>query len=114
MMKSRFRSRRYRQYVASLGCVICGADAQAAHVRIGHYAMGLKPSDDRVVPLCPYHHTDGPDAQHKSNEQDWWQRQGIDPLKLAQLIRETDGDYESGWFVVREAKRLARAVASSE
>jgi hypothetical protein len=48
------RDEKHRRFVASLPCVIClSTDVQAAHVRKGQGGgTGLKPSDDRCVPLC--------------------------------------------------------------
>lgn len=51
----RIRDEKYRRYVASLSCRVCGkSPCQAAH--LGHSNMGLKPGDDQIVPLCPEHH----------------------------------------------------------
>lgn len=54
--------KRYMNAVASIGCIICGAPAQIHHIRT---ELNSK-SDLLILPLCPYHHTDGPsgDAIH--------------------------------------------------
>ncbi len=46
------RSKKWRQYVASLPCVGCGIEgySQAAHVR--GLGLGIKASDHECVPLC--------------------------------------------------------------
>jgi len=47
--------RKHLQYIASLGCVVCGAEATVHHVT----SDGLKRisrSHERVAPLCPEHH----------------------------------------------------------
>jgi hypothetical protein len=41
--------------------------------------MGEKPDDWRTLPLCAQHHLTGPDAQHRTNERQWWERWGIYP-----------------------------------
>jgi hypothetical protein len=46
--------------------------------------MQQKPDDKpRTLPLCAMCHTDGPDAQHRSNERAWWAARDIHPPTLA-------------------------------
>ncbi len=48
--------------------------------------MGSKVSDEFTVPLCAVHH----DQLHQTgDEQGWWGRHGIEPLKVAQELWET-------------------------
>ena len=48
---------RHRSYVASQGCLVCGAAATIHHVTGHHDRMGRLPRrEDRIVPLCPAHH----------------------------------------------------------
>jgi len=50
--------------VAQLPCVICGAwPVHVHHVIHGRYS-GRRASDFDVIPLCPEHHLDGPEAIH--------------------------------------------------
>ena len=81
------RSRSHRVWVASFRCIICTKGypvfegypvSQAAHVRMGHGGMGLKPSDDRCLPLCIEHHR----RQHAMGEGPFWTRAGLDPEEL--------------------------------
>ena len=48
------RSRSYLDWIRSLGCVICGRKAQAAHT--GSHGLAAKASDYSAIPLCAEHH----------------------------------------------------------
>ena len=95
-------------FLRTLGCVICQRPAEAAHVRYGdpargkpHTPMSRRPGDNYAVPLCAECHRDGPDAQHKSNERNWWKRKCIDPLNLTAALYEASGDYEQACAILR-------------
>lgn len=101
-------------FIRGLPCCICGFPrSEAAHVRYsdsatGHVsAVGQKPDDARVVPLCPSCHRNGPHAQHKSGERYWWLSHRIDPIELARRLFEVSGDAERGENISRLARKLA-------
>lgn len=80
------------KFVRTQPCCLpfCKREAEAAHLRMGNLAIGKeptgkgeKPHDKFTVPLCPYHHRDGIDAQHKSNEREWWEMRGLNPWAIA-------------------------------
>jgi hypothetical protein len=76
-------------------CCCCGArpPVQAAHIRIGLFAKGMKPHDKHAVPLCQWCHLDGPEAQHKMNETEFWRMWELDPFEIAaKLYAEYGGD----------------------
>jgi hypothetical protein len=82
-------------YLRRLYCCACQAPppVQAAHIRMGCLArgersagMGAKPSDRRAVPLCRVCHLDGPEAQHRGSEAEFWRRAGIDPFAVAAAL----------------------------
>lgn len=94
-------SKAHRQHVAQHWCVVCmGGEvvhagytvSQCAHVRIGFLCKGRRPCDSKTVPICPTHHQNGPDAQHDSNEAEWWKAKGIDPFEIAAKIAATSPD----------------------
>jgi hypothetical protein len=96
--KTRSRSKREQKHfpkylwlIRSCPCVICGAQAEAAHVRMSSakYSKANGRDDKWCVPLCPGHHRLNPDAQHNSGEAEWWDRQGIDPLAIAKRLWES-------------------------
>lgn len=101
--KPRERDAKHMACVACLPCVVCfSRPVHVAHVRMADLERGKpmtgkgeKPSDRWTVPLCPYHHVDGPDAQHKSGEREWWERQGIDAIALCELLYAATGDLEA-------------------
>ena len=47
----------YQNRVAELGCLICGRPAELHHTR---YGVGMGQRGKEIVPLCPYHHRQGP------------------------------------------------------
>ena len=101
--KTRSRSRREQKHfpaflwkIRRCQCVICGMQAEAAHVRMSSakYGKANGRNDQWVVPLCPGHHRLNPDAQHNSGEAAWWSRQEIDPLDVAQRLWEVRDNLE--------------------
>jgi hypothetical protein len=78
----RIRDKEHLRFVGSQPCLLCGRQpADAHHVRFAQpQALGLKVSDEFVVPLCRAHHRE---AHQTGNERSWWQRQNIDPLDVA-------------------------------
>ncbi len=97
--KTKSRSKRERkhfpEYIALIRqcpCLICGAQAEAAHVRMSsaEYKKLNGRDDHFVVPLCPGHHRLYPDAQHTMGERQFWTLQGIDPLKIAKRLWEAN------------------------
>lgn len=100
--RPRERDAKHMSCIAVLPCVICFArPVHVAHVRMAdldrckqHTGKGEKPSDRWTVPLCPDCHLNGPDAQHRSSESEWWARQGIDPIALCERLYAATGDLE--------------------
>ena len=81
----RIRNKEHLKFVARHPCLICGrTPAQAHHLRFAQpRAMSMKVSDEFTVPLCTGHH----DELHRTgDEQAWWARNGIDPLKVAERL----------------------------
>lgn len=72
--------------VRAMRCLLCGATpCDPAHVRDGlGGGMGMKPSDDLVVPLCHPHHAE----QHRVGEVPFWLRAvQVQPLLLMKFIK---------------------------
>lgn len=89
----------YARFVRRLGCILCGAPAEAAHVRYaddmydkGHTGLSQKPGDEWIIPLCPEHHRLNNNAQHRGNEYRWWKSVGVDPLLYCCHIRKSYPD----------------------
>ena len=80
------KDKQYMSMVASLGCIICG---QAANLHHPRFAAGLaqRASDRLVIPLCPWHHQDGPwgTALHKGQE-NFEKQHGSEQELLAKTI----------------------------
>jgi hypothetical protein len=81
----RLRSKEHLRFVARQPCVICGRmPSQAHHVRYAQpKGLGLKVSDEFVVPLCAIHHTEN---HATGNERRWWEERKIDPLSIASAL----------------------------
>lgn len=75
----------YLKWLRQKPCCACSRfpPSEAAHIRYGLTGMQRKPDDCRAVPLCAWCHREGPEAQHKGDEQEFWARLEIDPLALA-------------------------------
>lgn len=103
-------------FIRGLGCVICGAPSEAAHIRFGDLNLGKrptgaaeKPSDKYTIPLCPEHHRLGNDSQHvNGDEQGWWERHGINPIITSALLWQVSGDHEAGILICEAAQRYTR------
>jgi hypothetical protein len=81
----RVRDKEHLSFVASLPCLVCGrVPGEPHHIRFAQpRAMGSKPGDQWVVPLCRTHHRALHDA---GDEQAWWQSAKIDPLAEAERL----------------------------
>lgn len=81
----------YLAWLHELPCCISGRrPVEAAHVsfanlRAGATGRGMsqKASDRFALPLHADLHRILPEAQHNHNEQEWWDKRGIDPHYLA-------------------------------
>lgn len=90
-------------------CLICGKDAEAAHIRYSDAAtgkanpgVGSRPADFHVVPLCPGHHRLYPDSQHETgDERAWWEGHSLDPIAIAAKLWEARDD-------LKEMQEIAR------
>lgn len=125
----RWRSPPYLGWIAGLPCIAHMArtaqikhEVQVAHVRASYpeeegwreVGKGEKPHDWRTLPLCVRCHLDGPEAQHKSNEAEWYERLGIYPPDVCAALMVA---YQAGMpghpIIARFAAR-ARAQRLSE
>lgn len=111
--RPREHDKAHLDFIRGLGCLICGKHGvHAAHIRMAgeqygkrSTGAGEKPSDKWTVPLCPEHHTDGPEAQHKGSEEAFWERHKINPFVVALALWGCSGDDEAAELVLREARR---------
>ena len=81
----RHRSKEHLRFVARQPCLICGrAPSHAHHVRFAQSrGLGIKVSDEFVVPLCAIHHQ----LNHATgNERQWWEEHKIDPMAAAERL----------------------------
>jgi ERF superfamily len=108
----RYRNKEHVRYVAQQPCLLCGRKpSDPHHLRFMQpRALGRKPSDEFVVPLCRVHHR----AVHRAgDERAWWKQAGIDPLKVARKLwqhtRVNEGRIRPG-----QAPQSATSDRSSE
>lgn len=108
--RPRLQFTRHLAWLRTLPCLITGRrdGVQAAHIRYGdrRYAkrptgFNEKPDDRFAVPLHHEEHLNGPDAQHKSNERDWWRKRRIDPLAVANALYCVTGDDQAGEMIIQ-------------
>lgn len=95
MKQYRLRSKKHLRFIATLPCCISGrqGETQAAHIRSGCYSMGMKPSDDLVVPLSVTEHR----LQHEIGEEKFYMPfGGVDKAKkLAKDLFSVSGNTEA-------------------
>jgi hypothetical protein len=87
----RHRDKEHLKFVAAQPCLLCGRlPADAHHLRFAQpRALGLKVSDEFVVPLCRGHHRQ---VHQSGNEAAWWNDLEIDALEIADsLWQESHG-----------------------
>jgi hypothetical protein len=103
----------YLGFIASLGCLVCGAPATVHHVTSDGYKR-LARSDRRVAPLCPRHHQ----IQHGPRESvealghaGFKARYAIDLLAWAEAAWERRGQPEHPFWTVGVTR--IREVASA-
>jgi hypothetical protein len=111
--RPRLRDRAHLERIARMPCAVPGCRSsriQVAHVRFACAIEGAaivgkaeKPDDWRVLPLCVFHHMEGPEAQHRMNEALFWARHGINPYSLARALYNLSGDYEAMQFLLARA-----------
>jgi len=89
------RSWKYRAWIRSLPCAVCGT---TRHVEAAHTGSdggtAQKASDYSCVPLCQNHHTLDPDSYHVLGRDEFAKRHGLD---LHDLVRRLNHD----WFAYR-------------
>ncbi len=98
----RHRDKPHLSFVASQPCLVCGREhSDAHHLRFAQpRALGLKVSDEFVVPLCRIHHRQ---IHQVGNEMDWWKSNNIDPLPIAKSL----------WEKNRQGRNTQDATSSS-
>jgi hypothetical protein len=77
-----FKSKKYRDFIASHPCVISGKKANVHHEPLGLTQMGGKAPDSHCVPLSPELHTMGPEAVHRIGSKRFWELHNIDVKML--------------------------------
>jgi len=83
----RIRAPEHLKWVVTLPCLICQRQPSDAHhlKRVQPNAMGRKPGDQWVVPLCRIHHRDLHDA---GDETQWWENRNINGSEHAMSLWE--------------------------
>lgn len=86
----------YKRWISEAPCIACLTlkshfvfGVQVAHLRMPsaehgkrETGMAQKSSDVWATPLCPGHHQDFPDAQHRMGERHFWPYLGVNPFDL--------------------------------
>ncbi len=81
-IERRIRDKEHLKAIAQLPCLVCNRQPSHAHHLKFAQRRGLsqKVSDEYAVPVCALHHGD---LHRASNEENWWQSHGVDPLPIA-------------------------------
>jgi len=110
--RPRVTDEQHLKFIRSLPSVLSGKrGCQACHIRYQDLSVGKretgkqeKPADHWTIPLTPDEHA----SQHRSNEKEWWEAKGIDPLKVASALHLYSGDDELCETILREAREGAK------
>ncbi len=83
----RLRDKAHLKFVASQACLVCGRQpCDPHHLRFAQpRAIGLKVSDEFIVPLCRGHHRQ---LHQAGNEEAWWEGLKINALATAKQLWE--------------------------
>jgi hypothetical protein len=83
----RIRDKNHLRFVASQPCLVCGRQpSDPHHLRFAQpRALGLKVSDEFIVPLCRGHHRQ---LHQAGNEVTWWADLKINALEIANGLWE--------------------------
>jgi hypothetical protein len=81
----RARNKSHLRFVAREPCLVCGRKpCDPHHLRFAQRrALSRKVSDEFCVPLCRTHHRE---LHRSGNETLWWEKAGLDPLKIARML----------------------------
>lgn len=112
------RSSDWLARVRSLPCLACAHGRQQSPTRAHHpkglfpRTMGKRVSDLLCLPLCDWHHTQGPDALHRTGDElAWWRAHGLDPygIILSQLAgcREPERDEAIAFVRLQRERNVA-------
>ena len=111
--RKRQSAQTHLRWIRNLPCLATGSYArvEAAHVRYSdplhgkaETGMARKSDDKWVVPLCAEAHREAKSAQHNSNERQWWEDRGIDPLQVAKELWAASGDTDAGLKIIEGAR----------
>lgn len=102
MSRPRLRDGGFLRFLRARSCAVCGRapPCEAAHIRIGFFAMGKKPDDKHATPLCQTCHRE----QHNMNESEFWKERGLDPFMIAKKLYEEYGG--RGGSPLKKKKRV--------
>lgn len=113
----RVRDKAHLGFVAKLPCLGCMCKGrgerwpvEVCHIRIGfpeagwrEFGRSERPHDQRTYPGCPWCHRLDKDAQHNTNERDWFEGIGVYPPALVAALREAFETGADGRAVIRRA-----------
>jgi hypothetical protein len=79
----RIRSEAYMKTLRGAPCLVCRQGSEAHHITFAEpKAMAMKVGDNWCVPLCHHHHME---LHSFGDERTWWDLQGIEPMKWAEV-----------------------------
>ena len=116
------RDKGHLKWIGGFICIFCGrvGCSVAAHIRTGgDGAMGRKPGDNRVLPICgfprmPIGIIGCHEIQHSKGELSFWSdfmaRGGPDPVGIADALWKVSGDTEAGERIIFRARQMLRAA----
>lgn len=80
------RDWKYRAWIRSLPCCVCGAELYVEAAHTGDHGISQKASDYRAIPLCPPHHRTRADSYHFLGRREFERRHGLDVEVLVKRL----------------------------
>ena len=80
----------HRQAVVDLGCIVCRLNGYATPATLHHLrhgvGMGQRQDDSHTLPLCPYHHQQGPRGEAIHAGQKSFERKYGSEMDLLRMV----------------------------
>jgi hypothetical protein len=71
----------YKAWIRKQPCVCCGTRRYVEAAHVGTRGLGQKASDYTTLPLCSWHHVQGPESHHAMGKR-FFQHWGLDRVRL--------------------------------
>ena len=81
------RNPRYRAWVRSKPCLVCGTHREVEACHTGPHGLSQKSSDFQCIPLCSHHHRTGNDALDRIGPKRFQEVHGLDTAEIVKTLQ---------------------------